>query len=81
MRAAAAVRHDFHRGQLLFPEKYGVTKVTAACLTAQYLHPCRIDQRPGEEMELEMTKFYALVAALAVFAPFALTVLNQAAQI
>jgi hypothetical protein len=32
-------------------------------------------------MELEMTKFYALVAALAVFAPFAMAVLNQAAQI
>lgn len=28
-----------------------------------------------------MTKFYALVAALAVFAPAALATLNQAAQI
>lgn len=27
-----------------------------------------------------MTKFYALVAALAVFAPLALSVMNQAAQ-
>lgn len=30
-------------------------------------------------MEQEMTKFYALVAALAVFAPAALATLNQAA--
>lgn len=28
-----------------------------------------------------MTKFYCLIAAAAVFAPFAMTVLNQAAQI
>lgn len=28
-----------------------------------------------------MTKFYCLVAALAVFAPFAFLTLNQAAQI
>jgi len=28
-----------------------------------------------------MTKFYALVAALAVFAPVAMATLNQAAQI
>jgi hypothetical protein len=32
-------------------------------------------------MEQEMTKFYALVAALAVFAPIAFATLNQAAQI
>jgi hypothetical protein len=28
-----------------------------------------------------MTKFFALIAACAVFAPFALSTLNQAAQI
>lgn len=28
-----------------------------------------------------MTKFYALVAACAVFAPFAMSIMNQAAQI
>ncbi len=28
-----------------------------------------------------MTKFYALVAACAVFVPFAMSVMNQAAQI
>jgi len=28
-----------------------------------------------------MTKFYALIAACAVFAPLAITMLNQAAQI
>jgi hypothetical protein len=32
-------------------------------------------------MEQDMTKFYALVAALAVFAPVALATLSQAAQI
>jgi len=32
-------------------------------------------------MEPEMTKLYALVAALAVFAPVAFATLNQAAQI
>jgi hypothetical protein len=32
-------------------------------------------------MEPEMTKFYALVAALAVFAPMAFAALNQAALI
>jgi hypothetical protein len=30
-------------------------------------------------MEREMTKFYCLVAALAVFAPFAFATMNQAA--
>ncbi len=33
------------------------------------------------ELELEMTKFYALVAALAVFAPAAYATVWQAAQI
>jgi hypothetical protein len=28
-----------------------------------------------------MTKFYSLIAAAALFAPFAMSVLNQAAQI
>lgn len=28
-----------------------------------------------------MTKFYCLIAAAAVFAPFAMTLLNQASQI
>jgi hypothetical protein len=28
-----------------------------------------------------MTKFYSLIAACAVFAPFAMTAMNQAAQI
>jgi hypothetical protein len=32
-------------------------------------------------MEREMTKFYSLIAAAAVFAPMAWTVMNQAAQI
>jgi hypothetical protein len=32
-------------------------------------------------MELQMTKLYCLVAALAVFAPIAFATLNQAAQI
>jgi hypothetical protein len=32
-------------------------------------------------MELEMTKFYCLVAALAVFVPFAFATLSQATQI
>jgi hypothetical protein len=32
-------------------------------------------------MEQEMTRFYALVAALVVFAPVAFATLNQAAQI
>jgi hypothetical protein len=36
---------------------------------------------PNKELEQEMTKFYALVAALAVFAPIAFATLNQAAQI
>jgi hypothetical protein len=31
-------------------------------------------------MEQEMTKLYCLVAALAVFAPFAFATMNQAAQ-
>jgi hypothetical protein len=31
-------------------------------------------------MEREMTKLYSLVAALAVFAPFAFATLNQASQ-
>jgi hypothetical protein len=34
-----------------------------------------------EIVEPEMTKFYCLVAALAVFAPVAFATLNQAAQI
>jgi hypothetical protein len=32
-------------------------------------------------MELEMTKLYALAAALFVFAPFAFATMHQAAQI
>jgi uncharacterized protein (DUF697 family) len=31
-------------------------------------------------MEQEMTKFYSVVAALAVFAPLAFATMNQAAQ-
>jgi hypothetical protein len=34
-----------------------------------------------EMTELEMTKFYCLVAALVVFAPAAFATMNQAAQI
>lgn len=34
----------------------------------------------SEETELEMTKFYSLLAALAVFAPVAFATLYQAAQ-
>jgi hypothetical protein len=41
--------------------------------------PHRIDGR--SEREMEMAKFYCLVAALVVFAPMAFATLNQAAQI
>ena len=34
-----------------------------------------------QRVEPEMTKFYTLIAALAVFAPFAYATLNQASQI
>lgn len=43
--------------------------------------PHRVAVIRTEEMELEMAKFYCLVAALAVFAPVAFATLNQAAQI
>jgi hypothetical protein len=41
----------------------------------------RIDGRFEKDGAKVMLKFYALVAALAVFAPAALATLNQAAQI
>ena len=41
--------------------------------------PHRIGGR--SEWEMEMAKFYCLIAALVVFAPMALATLNQAAQI
>jgi hypothetical protein len=34
-----------------------------------------------KQMEQQMTKFFALVAAVAVFAPLAFATLHQAAQI
>ena len=45
----------------------------------RFIH--RIDGDPRDQTEPQMTKFYALIAALAVFAPMALATLNQAAQI
>jgi len=40
----------------------------------------RIDGRFEKRWSQEMTKLYCLVAALAVFAPFAFATANQAAQ-
>jgi len=54
-----------------------VTRVTATRQTLDYL--ALIGSRLIQ-MEQEMTKFYALVAALAVFAPLAFATMNQAAQ-
>ncbi len=40
----------------------------------------RIDGRFERKWSQQMTKFYTLIAALAVFAPFAFVAMNQAAQ-
>jgi hypothetical protein len=40
----------------------------------------RIDVDPSEQVELNMTKLYALIAASMVFTPFALAAMHQAAQ-
>ncbi len=56
-----------------------VTAVTALGPTAYYLH--LIGSMVDLDREMEMAKFYCLVAALVVFAPMAFATLNQAAQI
>ncbi len=56
-----------------------VSRVTAAGLKPAYLS--LIGSTVDPEWEMEMAKFYCLVAALVVFAPMALATLNQAAQI
>ncbi len=57
-----------------------VTVVTATRLTLRYLQ--LIGATPlRDEGATHMTKFYALIAACAVFAPMAFATLNQAAQI
>jgi hypothetical protein len=56
-----------------------VTAVTAIRPTAYYLH--LIGSVVDPDWEMEMAKFYCLVAALVVFAPMAFATLNQAAQI
>ena len=53
--------------------------VTAARLRAAYL--ALVGSTVDPVWEMEMAKFYCLVAALVVFAPMALATLNQAAQI
>lgn len=58
-----------------------MTRVTSLRPTAYYLPVIGSNETSFEEMEKEMAKFYCLVAALAVFAPFAFATLNQAAQI
>lgn len=58
-----------------------MTIVTSIWPTLYYLQLIGSMDGPNEELEQEMTKFYALVAALAVFAPVAFATLNQAAQI
>ncbi len=57
-----------------------MSAVTAIRQTAYYLLLIGSAVDP-ETTEQEMTKFYCLVAALAVFAPLAFATLNQAAQI
>jgi hypothetical protein len=59
-----------------------VTRVTAARPTNSYLGiiaMTRLTAVRGEEHE--MTKFYCLIAAAAVFLPVALATMNQAAMI
>ena len=56
-----------------------MTRVTSLELRSYYLTTHRIDGRFDERRSREMTKFYCLVAALAVFAPFAFATMNQAA--
>lgn len=58
-----------------------VTIVTSIGLKAYYLQLIGSMDGSRQEMELEMTKFYTFVAALAVFAPVAFATLNQASQI
>lgn len=41
----------------------------------------RIDADPGNQVERQMTKIFALIAASVVFIPFAMAALHQAAQI
>jgi hypothetical protein len=59
-----------------------VTPVTASSAVSSYLGiiaTARLTQvQPGEH---DMTKFYCLIAAAAVFLPVAMSTLNQAAMI
>jgi hypothetical protein len=41
----------------------------------------RIDSDPGSEMEPAMTRFFALIAAFAVYAPVAYAFVSQASQV
>jgi hypothetical protein len=56
-----------------------VTFVTSSQAVCAYL--LLIEAARFEPRSQQMTKFYALIAACAVFAPMAYAALNQAAQI